>query len=117
MYLGEKTHIKAHSRFVDESSEPTLHEYEIELLDIQPASNVDLSARVNDAREAGNDYYNKGKYEKASRLYEYGINLLSSVDESNEDDELELRRYTLISNNAACLVKVNTILMSKIFYF
>lgn len=102
MVVGELAHIKVHSRFVGDSVDGALHEYELELLDVQPADSLDLSVRINDAREAGNDYYKRGKYERACRLYDYGIGLLSNV----EDEELKSRRYTLISNLAACLTKV-----------
>jgi len=108
MYVGEISHITSSSRFVDnsDSNGKDFYDYEIELVDVQPAENVDLNIRVNEAREFGNIYFNKGKYEKSYRLYEYGLKLLSSEDSDEIADDLELRKYTLISNSAACLLKI-----------
>lgn len=108
MYVGEQTHIKTHSRFTDDPNGDNFLEYKLELLDVQPADIVHLSVRISEAREAGNDYYNRGRYEKALRLYDYGIRLLTDAEDSVED--IDLRRFTFISNSAACLIKVRRIL-------
>ncbi|KAI6182580.1 Peptidylprolyl isomerase [Aphelenchoides bicaudatus] len=105
MNVGEKAHIKSHSRFVSSFDNEQTFEYEIELLEVQSADVLDLSYRIREAHEAANDYYNKRQYEKALRLYEYGIRLLTDADGMVED--IYLRRYTLISNSAACLIKLN----------
>lgn len=115
MSVGEQAVAKIHSRFIDNSNRNVILEYELELLDVQAADSIPLSDRVNDAREAGNGYYNKGQYEKAVRLYEYGIRLLSNDGDQVED--LPLRKYTFLSNSCACLIRVSLFtLFSKLIF-
>jgi hypothetical protein len=105
MEVGELAHIKTHSRFVDHSMEEGILEFEVELLETKSADTIDLNARLNQARETGNEKYKAAKYEKAYQLYKYGIHLLDD-DFDVDDEEQQIRRYTLVSNAAACLLKV-----------
>jgi tetratricopeptide (TPR) repeat protein len=104
MYVGEQSHIKVHPRFTDDPDGNDILEFELEFLEVQSADTLHLSARISEAREAGNDYYKRGRYEKALRLYDYGIRLLTDAEESVEDNDL--RKYTFLANSAACLIKV-----------
>jgi len=106
MSIGEISQFKLNPQLVDDSNGKETYDYEIELLGIYAADDINLNSQINEARESGNVFFNDGKYEKAYNLYEYGIKSLSVLYPDESEDEFDMRKYTLISNSAACLLKM-----------
>ncbi|KAI6241221.1 Peptidylprolyl isomerase [Aphelenchoides fujianensis] len=110
MSVGEKCLLKSRSRFISPTAEDDFREFILTLHDAKDADSWKVEEHVDQAREHGNNRYNAGEYERAIRLYDYGLSLF---DEEQHETIGELPKkttdtwkYTLLSNKAACLIKL-----------
>lgn len=119
MSPGEVCAVKVGSRFVEidaDKNDKTMHEYKMELLDVRAASTMATRERIDRAREEGNKQYNVKQFERAVRLYDYGLAQLDADNDDDGDEEGALNdddngttinwQLTLLSNKAAALIKM-----------
>ena len=74
--------------------------------------------RIKRAREVGNKQFALNKYDLAVSLYDYGLQLLVKTDDDvallDETKKANLT-LTLLSNKAACLIKVRFVILNVFF--
>ncbi|KAI6203100.1 hypothetical protein M3Y94_00517400 [Aphelenchoides besseyi] len=113
MSIGETCLLKSRSRFTGTKNESNtkdddFREFKLTLLSAKSGDEWNVTEHIDRAREHGNKRYNSGEFERAARLYDYGLSFFNT-DEKTEDlsqQTIETVKYTLLSNKAACLIQL-----------